>query len=56
MVKIRNGFFSEHSVKVRYEPFGTLTLSEQHYRDHGYQPEFEYLPWQNETSNATQES
>jgi hypothetical protein len=46
--RIRDGWVTQHSVLV---DFGTSTLkevSESQYRDEGYQPPFEQLPWKME--------
>ena len=48
ILKIRKGFITQHSVEVKFEPYGVFEVPEDHYRAQGYEPEFEELPWKDE--------
>ena len=45
IVRVKMGFIAEHSVRMMFEPYGPLEISETHYKDQGYEPPFEELPW-----------
>ena len=47
----RNGWGDQHSVRVRYDEHQELDLAESRYRERGYKPNFDELPWNNETEN-----
>jgi hypothetical protein len=48
----RNGWSNhEHSARVRYDEHQELDVSERLYRERGYHPPFEELPWLDETAN-----
>jgi len=47
----RNGWGDQHSVRVRYDEHQELDLAESRYRERGYKPPFDELPWKNETEN-----
>lgn len=48
------GFGTQHSVRVFYEPYGPLEIAEDHYKEAGYEPPFDQLPWE-EPQAATPE-
>jgi len=41
----RNGWVSQHSVRVKYDEHQELDVAEDRYRARGYQPPFDKLPW-----------
>lgn len=45
LFKIKDGLATEHSVWVRYDDGKELEVSETQYRNQGYTPPFEELPW-----------
>jgi hypothetical protein len=47
----RNGWGEQHSVRVKYDERQELDLSEDRYRDRGYQPPFDELPWKDDQAN-----
>ena len=47
----RNGWGTQHSVRVKYDEHQELDISEDRYRARGYQPPFDQLPWKDESAN-----
>jgi hypothetical protein len=47
----RNGWDDQHSARVRYDEHQELDMSESRYRERGYNPPFDELPWKDETEN-----
>jgi hypothetical protein len=47
----RKGWGTQDSAHVKYDVAQELDLSEERYRDRGYQPPFEQLPWKEELAN-----
>ena len=47
----RNGWGEQHSVRVKYDERQELDLPEDRYRDRGYQPPFDELPWKDDHAN-----
>ena len=48
----RNGWGTQHSVRVKYDEHQELDMAEDRYRTHsGYQPPFDELPWRDEGAN-----
>ena len=43
--KERNGWVTQHSAHVKYDEHQELDVSEERYRERGYQPPFDQLPW-----------
>jgi hypothetical protein len=48
LFKIKMGFITQHCVRLMFEPYGPFEVAEDHYRQQGYEPEFDALPWQDE--------
>ncbi len=46
--KVKMGFITQHSVRMMFEPYGPFEVAEDHYRQEGYEPDFDTLPWQEE--------
>ena len=44
----RNGWGNQHSARVKYDEH---QLPEDRYRERGYQPPFNELPWRDEAAN-----
>jgi hypothetical protein len=44
----RDGWGTQHSVRVKYDERQELDVSEDRYRARGYQPPFDQLPWKDE--------
>jgi hypothetical protein len=42
----------QHSARVRYDEHQELDISESRYRERGYKPSFDELPWKEETENG----
>ena len=47
----RNGWGNQHSARVKYDEHQELDLPEDRYRERGYQPPFNELPWRDEAAN-----
>ena len=47
----RNGWGDQHSVRVKYDERQELDLSENRYRERGYQPPFDQLAWKDDPAN-----
>jgi hypothetical protein len=47
----RNGWGTQHCARVKYDEAQELDVSEERYRDRGYLPPFEQLPWKDELAN-----
>jgi hypothetical protein len=47
----RNGWGDRHSVRVKYDERQELDLPEDRYRERGYQPPFDELPWKDDPAN-----
>ena len=47
----RNGWGNQHSAHVKYDEHQELDVSEDRYRERGYQPSFDKLPWKDESAN-----
>ena len=47
----RNGWGTQHSVRVKYDEHQELDMAEDRYRARGYQPPFDQLPWKDEGAN-----
>jgi hypothetical protein len=47
----RNGWGTQHSVRVKYDEHQELDISEDRYRARSYQPPFDQLPWKDESAN-----
>ncbi len=47
----RNGWGDQHSARVIYDEHQELDMSEGRYRERGYKPPFDELPWKEETEN-----
>jgi hypothetical protein len=47
----RNGWGAQHSVRVKYDERQELDLAEDRYRERGYQPPFDKLPWKDDPAN-----
>ena len=50
LYRTRNGWGTEHSVRVKYDEHQELDLSEDRYRARAYQPPFDQLPWNEDDS------
>ena len=50
----RNGWGNQHSARVKYDEHQELDLPEDRYRERGYQPPFNELPWRDEAANDAQ--
>ena len=48
LYKVKMGFVTQHSVRMMFEPYGPFEVAEDHYRQEGYEPEFDTLPWRHE--------
>jgi hypothetical protein len=48
----RNGWGDQHSARVKYDEHQELDISESRYRERGYKPSFDELPWKEETENG----
>lgn len=48
LFRIQMGFITQHSVHLMFEPYGPFEVAEDHYREEGYEPHFEMLPWKAE--------
>jgi surface antigen len=46
LYRIRNGWVTQHSVRVEYDNEGEREIPETEYRSRGYAPAFDELPWQ----------
>ena len=46
--KVKMGFVTQHSVRMMFEPYGPFEIAEDHYRQEGYEPGFDTLPWRHE--------
>jgi hypothetical protein len=44
----RNGWGTQHSVRVKYDEHQELDVPEDRYRARGYQSPFDQLPWKDE--------
>ncbi len=49
--KERNGWVTQHSAHVKYDEHQELDVSENRYRERGYQPPFDQLPWKGEAED-----
>jgi hypothetical protein len=47
----RNGWGTQHSVRVKYDEHQELDIAEDRYRARGYQPPFDQLPWKDDAAN-----
>jgi hypothetical protein len=47
----RNGWGNQHSARVKYDEHQELDLPEDRYRERGYQPPFDELPWLDEAAD-----
>jgi hypothetical protein len=47
----RNGWGDQHSAHVKYDERQELDISESRYRERGYKPPFDKLPWKEEIEN-----
>jgi len=47
----RNGWGNQHSARVKYDEHQELDLPEDRYRERGYQPPFNELPWLDEAAD-----
>jgi hypothetical protein len=47
----RKGWGDQDSVRVKYDEHQELDLPEDRYRNRGYQPPFDQLPWKDEDAN-----
>ena len=47
----RNGWGDQHSVRVKYDERQEIDLPEDPYRERGYQPPFDELPWKDDPAN-----
>ncbi len=47
----RNGWGTQHSVRVKYDEGEELDMPEDRYRASGHQPPFDQLPWKDEGAN-----
>jgi hypothetical protein len=47
----RNGWGTQHSVRVKYDEHQELDMAEDRYRTRGYEPPFDELPWRDEGAN-----
>ena len=47
----RNGWGNQHSARVKYDEHQELDLAEDRYRERGYQPPFDELPWLDEAAD-----
>ena len=47
----RNGWGTQHSVRVKYDEHQELDVAEDRYRARGYQPPFDKLPWEDDDAN-----
>ena len=47
----RYGWGNQHSAHVKYDEHQELDVSEDRYRERGYQPPFDKLPWKDEGAN-----
>ncbi len=47
----RNGWGAQHSARVKYDEHQELDVPEDRYRERGYQPPFDELPWKDEIAN-----
>jgi len=47
----RKGWGSQDSAHVKYDERQELDLPEDRYRDRGYQPPFDELPWKDEAND-----
>jgi hypothetical protein len=47
----RNGWGDQHSVRVKYDERQEIDLAEDRYRERGYQPPFDELPWKDDPAN-----
>jgi hypothetical protein len=47
----RNGWGTQHSAHVKYDEHQELDVSEDRYRERGYQPPFDQLPWKGEVED-----
>lgn len=48
IVRVRNGWANQHSVIVLYDDGKEQEVPETRYREAGYSPRFEQLPWRDE--------
>ena len=48
----RNGWGDQHSARVKYDEHQELDMSESRYRERGYKPPFDELPWKDDTDNG----
>jgi hypothetical protein len=47
----RNGWHGQHCVRVKYDERQELDVPEDRYRERGYQPPFDELPWKDDAAN-----
>jgi len=48
----RNGWGDQHSVRVKYDGALELEVPESFYREEGWQPPVDDLPWHGESANT----
>jgi surface antigen len=53
LYRIRDGWVTQHSVRVKFDRGEEHEISEAEYRSRGYVPAFEELPWQVEDEGDT---
>ena len=47
----RQGWGTQHSVHVQYDEGEELDMPEDRYRDRGYRPPFDELPWKDKSAD-----
>lgn len=50
MYRKRDGWSDQHSVRVKYDGAVELEVPEQFYKEKGWQPAFDELPWAGENT------
>ena len=48
----RNGWGTQHSVRVKYDQDQELDVAEDRYPARGYQPPFDQSPWKDDDANG----
>jgi len=54
MYRKRDGWSDQHSVRVKYDGTVELEVPEKFYKEKGWQPLFDELPWAGESTEEKQ--